>query len=140
MLGDPLIWVLILPGMVLGGLAQSWVKSNFMKYSRVPLQQGLTGAEVARYILDAKGLRQVAIEPSLPTRRQRQSPEAQAVQCIEYVRADPVAAFEAVWALPLQAQLPSNETTALLSSDSARCTHWPAAAPVSEAVGRSNRD
>ena len=64
MFGDPLIWVLILPGMVLGGLAQSWVKSNLMKFSKVPLRQGLTGAEVARYILDSKGLRDVAIEPS----------------------------------------------------------------------------
>ncbi len=64
MFGDPLIWILILPGMVLGGLAQSWVKSNLMKFSKVPLRQGLTGAEVARYILDAKGLREVAIEPA----------------------------------------------------------------------------
>ena len=63
-MGDPLIWILILPGMILGGVAQSWVKSAVMKYSRLPLRQGLTGAEVARYILDAKGLRDVGIEPS----------------------------------------------------------------------------
>ena len=64
MFGDALIWILILPGMILGGMAQSWVKSNVMKYSKVPLRQGLTGAQVARYILDARGLQDVGIEPS----------------------------------------------------------------------------
>ena len=64
MFGDPLIWILILPGIVLGGLAQSWIKTNVSKFSRVPLRQGLTGAQVARHILDANGLRDVAIEPT----------------------------------------------------------------------------
>ena len=64
MFGDPLIWILILPGIVLGGLAHSWIKTNVSKFSRVPLRQGLTGAQVARHILDANGLRDVAIEPT----------------------------------------------------------------------------
>ena len=64
MFGDPLIWILILPGMLLGGFAQSRVKAHVAKYSRVPLSQGLTGAQVARYILDARGLQSVRIEPS----------------------------------------------------------------------------
>ena len=59
-----LIWILILPGMLLGGLAQSWVKSNVMRYSRVPLRRGLTGAQVARAILDARGLHEVGIAPA----------------------------------------------------------------------------
>lgn len=63
MFDSALIWILILPGMVLGGLAQTWVKSNVQKFSRVPLRQDLTGAEVARYILDNRGLRDVRIEP-----------------------------------------------------------------------------
>ncbi len=64
MLGDGLIWILILPGVLLGGLAQSWVKKNVMTYSRVPIRQRLTGAEVARYILNSKGLHHVGIEPA----------------------------------------------------------------------------
>ncbi len=64
MFEDALIWILILPGMVLGGLAQSWVKSNVSTYSRVPLKRGLTGAQVARAILDARGLHEVGIAPA----------------------------------------------------------------------------
>ncbi len=64
MFGDSLIWMLILPGVVLGGLAQSWVKKNVMAYSRVPIRQRLSGAEIARHILDSKGLYEVRIEPA----------------------------------------------------------------------------
>lgn len=64
MFDETLMWILILPGMVLGGLAQSWIKSNVSKYSRVPIRTGLTGAQVARHILDSRGLNDVAIEPS----------------------------------------------------------------------------
>lgn len=64
MFGDGLIWILILPGMILGGLAQSWVKKNVMAYARVPIRQRLTGAEVARHILNSKGLYDVGIEPA----------------------------------------------------------------------------
>ena len=64
MFTDSLIWILILPGVVLGGLAQSWVKKNVMAYSRVPIRQRLTGAEIARHILDSKGLHEVRIEPA----------------------------------------------------------------------------
>ena len=64
MFADSLIWILILPGVVLGGLAQSWVKKNVMAYSRVPIRQRLTGAEIARHILNSKGLHEVRIEPA----------------------------------------------------------------------------
>ena len=63
MFGDPLIWILILPGMLLGGFAQTRVKAAVAKYSRVGLSHGLTGAAVARYILDSRGLQSVGIEP-----------------------------------------------------------------------------
>lgn len=63
MLGDPLIWILILPGMILGGFAEARVKAAVSRFSRVPLGHGLTGAQVARYILDHRGLQDVRIEP-----------------------------------------------------------------------------
>ncbi|MFO1089753.1 MAG: zinc metallopeptidase [Hyphomicrobiales bacterium] len=62
MFGDPLFWLLVLPGMLLGSYAQSRIKLNVSKYSRVPTTNGMTGAEVARHILDAQGLRDVAVE------------------------------------------------------------------------------
>ena len=55
MLEDP-------PGLLLGLYAQSRIKLNVTKYSQVPTQNGITGAEVARRLLDAQGLQNVAIE------------------------------------------------------------------------------
>ncbi|MBN6188446.1 zinc metallopeptidase [Aneurinibacillus sp. BA2021] len=43
--------------------AQFKVKGNFNRFSEVPAQSGMSGAEVARRILDDNGLHQVPIEP-----------------------------------------------------------------------------
>ncbi len=61
---DPLYLVFALPGLLLGLYAQSRVKSNFNKYSKVATMRHVTGAEVARQLLDAQGLHEVAIEES----------------------------------------------------------------------------
>ena len=62
MLNDPLFWLLVLPGLLLGLYAQGRIKLNFAKYSQLGTQGGITGAEVARRLLDSQGLRNVAIE------------------------------------------------------------------------------
>jgi Zn-dependent membrane protease YugP len=62
MFGDPLFWLLVLPGLLLGAYAQSRIKYNVTKYTRMPTSGGLTGGEVARRILDASGLQSVTIE------------------------------------------------------------------------------
>ena len=59
---NPLYLVFALPGLLLGLWAQSRVKSNFNKYSKVRTARNLTGADVARQLLDAQGLYDVAIE------------------------------------------------------------------------------
>ncbi len=59
---DPLYLVFALPGLLLGLYAQSRVKSNFKKYSQVRTARNVTGAEVARQLLDAQGLYDVAVE------------------------------------------------------------------------------
>ncbi|MGI6350744.1 MAG: zinc metallopeptidase [Armatimonadota bacterium] len=56
--------VLILLFVVLGFLAQMWVRSSFAKWSRVGTMRGLTGAEVAATVLRDAGLSGVAIEPA----------------------------------------------------------------------------
>jgi hypothetical protein len=61
---DPLYLVFALPGLLLGLYAQSRVKSNFNKYSKARTARNVTGAEVARQLLDAQGLYDVAIEES----------------------------------------------------------------------------
>ncbi len=62
MIGDPIFWLFVLPGLLLGAYAQSKIKLNIAKYSQIPISGGLTGAEVARRILDAAGLQAIAIE------------------------------------------------------------------------------
>ena len=62
MFEDPLFWVFVLPGLLLGLYAQSRIKLNVTKYSQVVTKDGITGAEVARRLLDAQGLQDVAIE------------------------------------------------------------------------------
>jgi len=59
---DPLYLVFTLPPMLLGLWAQFKVKSAFNKYSQVPTQTGINGAEAARRILERGGLRNVTIE------------------------------------------------------------------------------
>ncbi len=61
--GSFTLWILLaLPGLLLGLWAQLKVKSAFGKYSQVRNARGLTGAQVARLILDHYGLRHVSIE------------------------------------------------------------------------------
>ena len=51
-----------LPALLLGLWAQMKVKSAFAKYSKVGTTTRLTGAEVARRMLDSNGLRSVPVE------------------------------------------------------------------------------
>jgi Zn-dependent membrane protease YugP len=62
MFGDPLFWILVLPGLLLGVYAQSRIKINIAKYSQVRTRDGITGAQVARLLLDSQGLQAVTIE------------------------------------------------------------------------------
>ena len=62
MLEDPLFWVLVLPGLLLGAYAQWRIKANVTEYSQMPTENGITGAEVARRLLDSRGLQAVKIE------------------------------------------------------------------------------
>jgi hypothetical protein len=59
---DPLYLVFALPALLLGLWAQFKVKSAFGKYSQVRTARGVTGAQVARYLLDSEGLNSVAVE------------------------------------------------------------------------------
>ena len=62
MFEDPLFWILVGPGLLLGFYAQARIKKNVTEYSQVRTTSGITGAQVARRLLDAKGLHDVAIE------------------------------------------------------------------------------
>ena len=59
---DPTV-VLLIPAILLLMWAQHRVRSTFLKYSRVAARTGRTGASVAREILEASGVQDVAVEP-----------------------------------------------------------------------------
>ncbi len=54
--------ILLIPAMIISMIAQAKVSSTYNRYLRVPAQSGYTGLEVARSMLNANGLTNVAIE------------------------------------------------------------------------------
>jgi uncharacterized protein len=62
MIFNPMYFIFALPALLLGLWAQYKVQSAFKKYSRVRSMIGLSGAEVARRMLDMSGLYNVRVE------------------------------------------------------------------------------
>ncbi len=54
----------LVPPLVFGLVVQWWLKRTFAKYSEVPVSAGMSGAQVARAILDRNGLSDVPVEIS----------------------------------------------------------------------------
>ena len=77
--------VLVLPAVLLS-LWASWnVKHTFKKYSKQQNSRGLTGAEAARRLLDANGLRDVPVERISGSLTDHYDPEARAVRLSDSV-------------------------------------------------------
>lgn len=60
---DPTM-ILLIPGMIFAMYAQVQVNSTFTKYSQQMSERRMTGAEVARYMLNKNGLQSIPIERS----------------------------------------------------------------------------
>jgi len=54
--------IILIPAILLAGYAQIKVKSTFNKYAKVSADSGLTGAQVAKKLLDEAGIYDVSIE------------------------------------------------------------------------------
>jgi Zn-dependent membrane protease YugP len=54
----------LVPPLILGFVVQGWLKKTFSTYANIPVQSGMSGADVARTILDRNGLTAVPVEPS----------------------------------------------------------------------------
>lgn len=59
---NPTFLCFLIPALILGFIAQAVVKSKFNKYAKVRTMRGMTGAQVAREILDSNGLYDVTVE------------------------------------------------------------------------------
>lgn len=105
MFGDPLLWLLALPGLLLGMYAQSRIKSNFTKYSQMGTYGNMTGAQVARQLLDSQGLHDIRIESTPGILSDHYDPKAKVLRLSQEVYHTPsiaaagVAAHEAGHAL-----------------------------------------
>ena len=55
--------LIMVAGMLISGAAALWVRSSYKKYSKQMSASGLTGAQVARMILDQNSLSEVKVEP-----------------------------------------------------------------------------
>jgi len=99
--GYGLYLLISLPALLLGLYAQAKVKGAFNKFSQVRTSNGMTGAEVARKILDANNLQEVRIEEVRGTLSDHYDPRkktlslSQAVYATPSIAAAGVAAHEA---------------------------------------------
>jgi Zn-dependent membrane protease YugP len=59
---DAAIWLLLLVPLLLGLAAQGLVRSVFRRYGAIANHAHITGADAARTLLDARGLRRVTVE------------------------------------------------------------------------------
>jgi hypothetical protein len=86
---DPLYWLFIGAGMLLSLWAQFRVKSTFSKYGRVATRSGITGADVAKRILDANRISGVAIEPIRGAMTDHYDPRTRTLRLSEPVFSSP---------------------------------------------------
>ena len=90
---DPRWLIFALPGLFLGLWAQARVRGAFNKYQKVRTLRGLTGAQVARALLDEQGLSHVAIEETQGKLSDHYDPRSQVLRLSpEVYRSQSVAA------------------------------------------------
>jgi len=58
------ILMVLIPGLVLSGIASLMVKSSFARYSKVGTRRGYTGAQAAKVLLDGAGIHDVQVVPT----------------------------------------------------------------------------
>jgi Zn-dependent membrane protease YugP len=78
-------YLLIIAAFVLSMLVQVFMKSTFAKYSRIRSASGLTGADVARRILESEGIYDVQIRPVTGSLTDHYDPRSKTVNLSESV-------------------------------------------------------
>jgi len=91
---DPIYWLVIGAGMLLSLWAQMKVKGTFLKYSRIPTSSRMTGADVARRILQENHINDVKVEPIRGSLSDHYDPRSKTLRLSEPVYAsNSMAAF-----------------------------------------------
>ena len=60
---DPLYLMMLIPAMILAGIASFYTRSTFKRYARTAARSGLTGAQAAARMLSDQGIHDVQIQP-----------------------------------------------------------------------------
>ena len=76
-------FVILIPGMLLTFWAQSRIRGEYDRYSRIPSSLGMTGAQVAQTILSRMGVTNVKVEPVSGQLTDHYDPSAKAVRLSE---------------------------------------------------------
>ena len=58
------IWIILILVMLLSMIVQGMLQSRFRKYSQVPTDNGMTGADIARKMLNDNGIYDVSVVPA----------------------------------------------------------------------------
>ena len=58
------ILIVLIPGLIMSGIASMLVKSAFSKYSQIGTRRGYTGAQAAKILMDNAGIHDVQIVPT----------------------------------------------------------------------------
>ena len=75
--------LIMIVGTLISGAAALWVRSSYARWSKQQSSSGLTGAEVARMILDRNGLTRVRVEPVPGVLTDHYDPRAKVVRLSE---------------------------------------------------------
>lgn len=82
---NSLIWIIVIGVMVLSYIIQAMLQSRFNKYSQVPTSNGMTGAEVARKMLQDNGITDVEVTSIRGTLTDHYNPQTKTVNLSEAV-------------------------------------------------------
>lgn len=96
MIYSPGFFSIMILSIALGLITQGWVNSAFGRWSRVPLATGMTGAQVARRMLDEAGLHAVGIEVVPGKLSDHYDPRANVLRLSEAVYSSPTVAAAGV--------------------------------------------
>ncbi len=75
--------LVMIVGIIISGVAAIWVRSSYSKFSKQRSASGLTGAQVARAILDRNNLFNVRVEPVAGTLTDHYDPQGKVVRLSE---------------------------------------------------------
>lgn len=90
------IWILMIVIMLLSILVQNMLQSRFNKYSQIRLPNGMTGADVARKMLNDNGIYDVKVVPTKGMLTDHYNPQTKTVALSESVYASCSVAAAAV--------------------------------------------